>query len=95
MRSTLVALLLLAITGGCRTVRWNRPGASEQDFYRQLRHCEQEAQPKFNFCWGAYCDAQAAELRHRIDLCLRSNGWSGRTTRGFSTTAFSFEGSEG
>jgi predicted small secreted protein len=95
MHRTLAALVLalVVVLAGCRTVRWSRAGAGEQDFYRQLQQCEQESQPKWSFCWGATCDQQAAALRRRIDLCMRSNGWNGRTTRGLSSTPFAYDGS--
>ena len=58
---SLPAFLIAALLSGCLYYhRWTRPGATEQDFYQDSMRCHRETAPRWAFCWGAACDAQAS-----------------------------------
>ena len=73
---SLPACLIAALLSGCLYYhRWTRPGATEQDFYQDSMRCHRETAPRWAFCWGAACDAQASARKDAVERCLRAAGW--------------------
>jgi hypothetical protein len=71
-------LLLLPALAGCLYYhRWSRPGATEQDFYRDSMQCHR--MPPTGWCsgagWGSGCDDLARAQREAVERCLRAQGW--------------------
>ena len=66
-------LLFLALTGCLYYHRWSRPGATEQEFYRDSMECHRMASG--GWCYGAYCDTMARNQRDAVARCLRAKGW--------------------
>ena len=67
-------LLLLPALAGCLYYhRWSRPGATEQEFYRDSMQCHRTVSP--GWCWGTYCDTLARAQREAVERCLRAQGW--------------------
>jgi len=68
----LAAVLLLALTGCLYYHRWSRPGATEQDFYRDSMQCHRTVSP--GWCWASYCDTVARAQRDTVERYLRALG---------------------
>jgi hypothetical protein len=71
-------LLLLPALAGCLYYhKWSRPGASEQEFYRDSMQCHHTVAP--GWCtgvgWGSGCDTLARNQREAVERCLRAQGW--------------------
>lgn len=73
-RATLAGVAILTLVCGC-TRGFVRPGASEQEFWRDLNECERITQPGWSFCTGLACVDQANAVRGRRNRCMFERGW--------------------
>jgi len=72
----LVVIFTAVLANGCVYYhRWDRSGATEQDFYQDSMRCHREANAGWSFCWGSACDAQVRARRDAVERCLRAQGW--------------------
>jgi len=68
-------LLPFLILSGCSTRGFVREGAIYQDFYRDLKECENENTPKWSFCTGMACKHQQGQINKRRNQCMMARGW--------------------
>jgi hypothetical protein len=71
----IVLAAVLIILPACRSKGFVRPGASEQEFWRDLNACEAQVQPKWRFCGGFSCLEQDAQIRGWRNRCMFARGW--------------------
>jgi hypothetical protein len=70
-------MVMAALGSGCVYYhRWDRPGATEQEFYRDSDVCHHQ-NPR-GWCWGDGCQTVASVNRDAVERCLRARGWRDR-----------------
>lgn len=74
-----VLILALALTACTTTTHWAKPGASEDDWARDVYQCRRETMIPTGFGFGSaagfYFDQSAEPDRGLLALCLRARGW--------------------
>jgi len=64
---------LVAACGGHRG--FYRDGATFQDFHNDMRQCEAETTPEWQFCSGQMCGQMQGEQLKRRNRCMMARGW--------------------
>jgi hypothetical protein len=76
MRPLIVIAGLLLVLSGCLTRGFVREDATEQDFYRELQQCSNEAYVPDTSCYGAGCAQwHHQDNKDRKNLCMKARGW--------------------